>query len=202
MGTISITRKQAAQIIHNFLRMELREADEIDGSPAYALRDLFDCCVCAGHIIQVYVKGIMDAVTLSEGRLIFDAESYVTEAEFLNILTKACYPEFRTPRVRVSNGNSRVNVPEEISLEQAMQLLKENGNILLADVRTEREYEKGHLEGARNVPLMSVIKNPFCFNETPDKTIVLYCNEGYQSKAAAQCLLEAGYEKVAFFAKK
>jgi rhodanese-related sulfurtransferase len=70
------------------------------------------------------------------------------------------------------------------------------------DVRTEREYEVAPMENAINVPLLSLIKNPFLFSENRDKTILLYCQEGYQSKAAAQCLLEAGYEKVAFFAKK
>ena len=40
------------------------------------------------------------------------------------------------------------------------------------------------------------------FSENRDKLILLYCKEGYQSKAAAQCLAEAGYKNVAFFAWK
>lgn len=198
----TVLRKHAARIIHNFLRLALGEADEIDSSPAYVLQDLFDCRVCAGHIIQVYVKGIMDGVLLSDGRMIFAADSGVLEEEAEEIVVRAIHKEARTPRVGVSFQNKTVREPEEMPLEQAMQLLRHGGRILLVDVRTEREYEQNHLPNARNVPLMSIIKNPFVFSENRDKMILLYCREGYQSKAAALCLLEAGYSELAYFSWK
>jgi len=55
---------------------------------------------------------------------------------------------------------------------------------------------------AMNFPLMKIIKNPYAVCENRDKMILLYCEEGAQSEAAAKCLLEAGYEKVAYFARK
>lgn len=195
-----ITKKNAARIVHEYLRQELEEPDEIDGSPAYVLQDLFDCRVCAGHIMQVYVKGIMDEVILADGRMIFDADSRVSPEEMSDILTRVCFPEFRIPRMAEADGCGQTATPEELSLEQAMLLLQEKKNILLVDVRTEREYEKEYLNGAVNVPLLSIIKNPFMFSENRGKLILLYCKEGYQSKAAAQCLLEAGYKNVAYFA--
>lgn len=197
-----MTRKNAARIIHDFLRTELKEADEIDIAPAYALQDLFDCRVCAGHIIQVYVKGIMDGVALPDGRQVFDAEKTVFPEELSEILTRACYPEFRKPRISEPEKNRQIEEPEEASFAQVIQVLRENKKVLLVDVRIEREYTEECMQGAVNVPLLSIIKNPFVFSEERDKLILLYCKEGYQSKAAAQCLLEAGYEKVAFFAWK
>lgn len=198
----TVPRKHAARIIHNFLRLALGEADEIDSSPAYVLQDLFDCRVCAGHIIQVYVKGIMDGILLPDGRMIFAADRAVSGQEAEEIVARVFHREDRTPRVGESFQNKTVGEPEEITLEQAMQLLKHSRRILLVDVRTEREYEQKHLPNARNVPLMSIIKNPFVFSENRDKMILLYCSEGYQSKAAAQCLLEAGYSGLAYFAMK
>jgi len=198
----TLLRKEAARIVHNFLRMELQEADAVDGSPAYALQDLFDCRVCAGHIIQVYVKGIMDAVVLPDGRRIFGTDKEVSLCEAEKIVARIFHKEDRISREESGMPDNIAKEPEEISPEQAMQLLKENENTLLADVRTEREYEQGHLENAINVPLLTIIKNPFVFSENRNKLILVYCKEGMQSKAAAGCLLEAGYEKVVFFAWK
>ena len=77
----NVLRKHAARMIHNFLRLELKEAEEIDTAPAYVLQDLFDCRVCAGHIIQVYVKGIMDSIVLPDGKMIFAAEEVISKEE-------------------------------------------------------------------------------------------------------------------------
>ena len=56
---VDITRKQAAIIIHEFMRKVLLEEDEPDVSAARELKDLYDCRVCVKHIEQMYVKGIM-----------------------------------------------------------------------------------------------------------------------------------------------
>jgi len=197
-----LLRKHAARIIHNFLRLERNEADEIEGSPAYVLRDLFDCRVCAGHIIQVYVKGIMDGITIADGSMIFGADEVVSEVEAEGVIARVFQIKQRVPRKMGEINNCPVSEPKEISFEYAMQLLQKEKGALLVDVRTARDYEDGHPEGAVNIPLLSIIKNPFVFAENCDTMILLYCNEGYQSKAAAQCLVEAGYKKVAFFTWK
>lgn len=197
-----LLRKQAARMVHQFLRQELGETDEADGSPAYVLADLFDCHICAGHIIQVYVKGIMDGVILADGRQIFATDDMVSEKEAEEIVERVFQKECRRLRSETGNQSRGVSEPQKISLEYALQLVQEEKRALLVDVRTEREYEQDHLENAMNVPLLSIIKNPFVFSENRDTIIMLYCNEEYQSKAAAQCLSEAGYEKVAYFARK
>ena len=198
----ALQRKTAARIIHNFLRLEVKEPDEIDGSPAYVLQDLFDCRVCAGHIIQVYVKGIMDGMVLSDGTLVFGAEEAVSEEEAEDITARVFRQKARKKRFTENMKGGREKIPEEFSAEQVIQLLEQDKTVLLVDVRTGREYEQGHLENATNVPLMAIIKNPFMFGENRKQWILFYCEEGYQSKVAAQCLMEAGYEKVAFFVYK
>lgn len=198
----AVLRKQAARIVHNFLRLELQEPDEIDGSPSYVLQDLFDCRVCAGHIIQVYVKGIMDEVVLQDGRTVFDADKEVSLSEAESIFIRVFQKEERLLRREEGFCPNMTEEPEELTLEQMKLQLREKGNIFLVDVRTKREYEEKCLHGALNIPLMSIIKNPFVFSEERDKIILLYCNEGYQSKIAAKCLMEAGYKRVAYFAWK
>ena len=62
-----IARKNAARIIHMFLLKEKGIIDLPSIHDAEVLRDLYDCRICANHIAQVYLRGIMDAKDLSAG---------------------------------------------------------------------------------------------------------------------------------------
>ena len=59
---VDITKKQAAIIIHEYLKRVLKEEDEKDTKKALELKDLYDCRICVKHIEQVYLKGIMDPI--------------------------------------------------------------------------------------------------------------------------------------------
>lgn len=54
-----IERRNAARIVHEFLRLQCEEKDERDFRRAEILTDLYDCRACAKHVAQVYLKGIM-----------------------------------------------------------------------------------------------------------------------------------------------
>ena len=55
-----LTRKNAARICHMYL-LKVMKVKDLDMSSAAKLKDLYDCRVCADHIAQVYLRGIMDA---------------------------------------------------------------------------------------------------------------------------------------------
>lgn len=55
-----IERRNAARIVHEFLRIVMKEPDEMDWKPVHDLRDLYDCKACAKHVAQVCLKGIME----------------------------------------------------------------------------------------------------------------------------------------------
>jgi len=57
-----IERRQAARIIHEFLRIEFLIPDLRDWSNAKKLKDLYDCRVCAKHVAQVVERGIMPPI--------------------------------------------------------------------------------------------------------------------------------------------
>ena len=61
-----IARKNIARIIHMYLLKEKGIPDLQDISKAGELRDLYDCRVCANHVAQIYLRGIMGAKELSE----------------------------------------------------------------------------------------------------------------------------------------
>lgn len=61
-----LNRQTAARIIHQFMVVELHVPDIADISAAEKIRDLYTCRVCANHIAQVYLRGIMGAQEISE----------------------------------------------------------------------------------------------------------------------------------------
>lgn len=194
-----LLRKQAAVQVHEYLREKLSEADEIDVRAAYSLRDLFDCRVCAGHIMQVYVKGIMDSVTDMSGQLIFGTERKVSPEEAEQIVARVTQRELRKPKT--AEGDKTI-LPGEISKDEAFLLLGREPEPVLIDVRTRREFESGHIKRAENIPLMELLKNPYGASTCLNDGILVCCEEGMQSRIAAQCLLEAGYRNVQYFAWK
>ena len=60
-----IARKNIARIIHMYLLKEKGITDLQDISKAGELRDLYDCRICANHVAQIYLRGIMGAKELS-----------------------------------------------------------------------------------------------------------------------------------------
>jgi phage shock protein E len=81
----------------------------------------------------------------------------------------------------------------------AKQLVREQGALLL-DVRSQGEFDSGHVEGATLVPV-DELESRLAEIETAtggDKTkpIVVYCRSGRRSAAAKQALLAAGYTQV------
>ena len=75
-----LDRKNAARLLHMYMKYELGIKDVTDITPAYELRDLFDCRVCANHIAQVYLQGVMDAAKIGDMK-IFDSNAEFTERE-------------------------------------------------------------------------------------------------------------------------
>lgn len=65
-----IERRNAARIIHEFLRIQCSEADEDNWKEAEKLTDLYHCKVCAKHVAQVYLKGIMPAKEVKRFQLL------------------------------------------------------------------------------------------------------------------------------------
>lgn len=67
---------------------------------------------------------------------------------------------------------------------------------LLVDVRSEQEYNRGHLEGALLIPYQQIVQQ-FAAREIPkDQPVVLYCRSGNRAGVAEAALREAGYTRL------
>ena len=83
-----------------------------------------------------------------------------------------------------------------ISSQQLAGYQSANDDFVLLDIRTEAEYEAGHIRGARWFPrgkleyyIQEVIKDP-------NSRIVLYCRTGGRSALATLTLMDMGYTNV------
>ena len=68
---------------------------------------------------------------------------------------------------------------------------------LLLDVRDSQEYEAGHIIEARNLPAAELgAKAETLLKKYKEKPVIVYCESGAASGAAARTLRAAGFSKV------
>lgn len=91
---------------------------------------------------------------------------------------------------RIFNRSSK-----EMSSLQEMQKILSNGGVLL-DVRSNQEYEEGHLPSAICLPVYHLKTKIGEVVPNKQTTIVVYCSSGSRSKQAKMQLEQMGYQKV------
>lgn len=84
---------------------------------------------------------------------------------------------------------------KEISYKNLKELMK-NKTVYLIDVRSNQEYEEGHLDGAINISLYNIEKQIGNYVKNKRDIIILYCSSGGRSREAKRILENLGYEEV------
>ncbi|RLL48095.1 rhodanese-like domain-containing protein [Oceanobacillus piezotolerans] len=64
----------------------------------------------------------------------------------------------------------------------------------LIDVREPQEFERGHILGARNIPVTQMKQR--LIEMRKDKPVYLYCQSGSRSARAAHLLHKQGYQEI------
>ena len=84
----------------------------------------------------------------------------------------------------------------QISQDEAMQMMQDESDYLIVDVRRPDEFAEGHIAGAINVPNETIEDEMPA--ELPDKEqiLLIYCRSGNRSKDASQKLADMGYTNV------
>ncbi len=88
---------------------------------------------------------------------------------------------------------------QQITQEEAAELMAGEEAYILLDVRTQEEYDEGHIPGAINIPNEEI--GTAELEELPDREqmILVYCRSGRRSKEAAGKLAALGYTQVLEF---
>jgi rhodanese-related sulfurtransferase len=66
--------------------------------------------------------------------------------------------------------------------------------VVVVDLRSEDEYDAGHIKGARSIPLGNLTNQTAALNTS--KKIVIYSADGSNSSVAGTLLMERGFERV------
>ena len=128
-------------------------------------------------ILAVAVKMKMTAYDLEKLELCY-APPYSSAKSPINIL-----------------GNSIVNNIERLVRTvtwQEVEDLKKRERYLILDVRTDEEYERGHIENSIHIPLDDLRKR---LNELDkSKKYLIYCRTGLRSYLACRILMQNGFD--------
>ena len=71
-----------------------------------------------------------------------------------------------------------------------------NSGALLVDVRDAKDYEAGHIIEARHIPAAELASRAESLKKFKEKPVVVYCDGGFTSAAAARALRALGFNKV------
>lgn len=100
----------------------------------------------------------------------------------------ACAPESE-PRVSIPSETTQVLPLEDITVEQAIQLM-ESDSVIILDVRTQDEVNQGFIEGAMHIDFYSDdFKEQIAALDT-SKTYVVYCRSGNRSGKASTMMTQ------------
>ena len=90
-------------------------------------------------------------------------------------------------------------VIKHVSMNDIVQIMEENENYIILDVRTQSEYNQGHIPNAICIPNETIDEN--VVNKLSDKNqmILVYCRSGNRSKQAAEKLKKLGYTNLIEF---
>jgi len=81
-----------------------------------------------------------------------------------------------------------------ITPKEVYEIIKNNEDYLIIDVRGPEEYAEGHIETAKLIPVSELEDS---LGELPDdKPIIVYCRSGKRSRSAADILIENGFGNV------
>ncbi len=83
-----------------------------------------------------------------------------------------------------------------ISADELAERISDGQAPLILDVRSEEEFESGHIPGARNVPHNTLAEHLGDLGVGTDEEIVVHCQGGRRASLAEQVLRDAGYTNV------
>ena len=95
--------------------------------------------------------------------------------------------------------NDQGAVYVNITAEEAKQIMDTEEGYIILDVRTQEEYDAGHVPGAILISHEEIAEKAEKVLTDKDQLILVYCRSGRRSKIAAEALAELGYTNIKEF---
>ena len=91
------------------------------------------------------------------------------------------------------------NANQTMTYQELQNKLNAKENFVLLDVRTQEEFDSGHIPTAILLPYDEINLKAATVLSDKEKEIVLYCRSGRRSAIAKKALVELGYKDVKDF---
>lgn len=91
--------------------------------------------------------------------------------------------------------NTNDTTYKKISAEDA-KIIMDSEDVIILDVRTQEEYNGGHIENALLLPVTDIKDKADGILTDKDAKILVYCRSGNRSAAASKELISMGYTNV------
>ena len=88
---------------------------------------------------------------------------------------------------------------QQISADDAKNIMDTKNDIIILDVREQYEYDEGHIPNAILIPYTEIESKAESMLPDKSKEILVYCRSGRRSKIAAESLVKLGYTNVKEF---
>ena len=95
--------------------------------------------------------------------------------------------------------NDQGAVYVNITAEEAKQIMDKEEGFIILDVRTQEEYDQGHIPGAILIPDYEIEEKAEQVLRDKDQLLLVYCRSGRRSKLAAEALVALGYTNIKEF---
>jgi len=97
-----------------------------------------------------------------------------------------------------SNTNTKDIIYMKISAKEAKTII-DSEDVIILDVRTEEEFNIGHIENAVLLPVTDIKSKAEEVLTDKDAKILVYCRSGNRSATAAKDLIAMGYTNIIDF---
>ncbi|MBR6526830.1 MAG: rhodanese-like domain-containing protein [Lachnospiraceae bacterium] len=87
----------------------------------------------------------------------------------------------------------------QITMTEAVEMMKTETNYIILDARTHEEYNEGHIPGAICIPNETIGSGDLSALPDKDQLILVYCRSGNRSKQASEKLVLLGYTNIVEF---
>ena len=95
--------------------------------------------------------------------------------------------------------NDREAVYMNITAQEAKEIMDSQEGYVILDVRTQEEFDQGHIPGAILIPDYEIEEKAENVLKDKDQLILVYCRSGRRSKLAAEALVKLGYTHIKEF---
>ena len=95
--------------------------------------------------------------------------------------------------------SSSVKAYRQITMKEAVDIMEQESNYIILDVRRPDEFSEGHIPNAINVPNENIGNTEISELPNKEQLILVYCRSGRRSKEASQKLVKLGYTNIVEF---